>query len=493
MPHQRWIWFHHSSQQVAYKLGMDNQWMEYKPVVPTTGPTRITRQMKVWYNLNTGRPSSPDTSLMLPATIYQDPLFDDHSAYATYSSNPIPTTPLPAAVSSVWDLDDFLNVLVDTPEFYQRIMGPLTNISDQTGMEVAHNLELETLVTCSDGSYFPESHTGSRGWVVATTDQKLLLQGAGPGDGHPKLISSYRSELGGLLAVLYTIYCICQHYHVQGGKMKHHCDNKGVLTNVFSPTAPGITPYLQADVNLVMKAKRLINAIPVTILAEWVKGHYNGKDHKFKHELNEIADSMATSFNSSPHPKFHPHRKPIAPPNYGAQILYEGSTITNRLHPLMAQSLHRQALISHIIKRNRWEERTFQMIHWDAHEMAFKHLTRSRQLSTATLKNELANTNVQNHKYYNKSQKCSCCSTMDQTSSHVLSRSSTLSTKHRNQALQEVRKDLQRIYTPLDVIKALCHGTNLWLHRQTDPDYVVWALTTGSLKGTDMLLTMAFN
>ena len=131
--------------------------------------------------------------------------------------------------------------------------------------------------------------------------------------------------------------------------MKYHCDNKGVLTNVFSSTAPGITPYLQADADVVMEAKRLINAIPVTIIAEWVKGHYSGKVREIKHELNEITDTLATSFNSSPHPKFNPNKNPIAPPNYGARILYEGSTITNKLHPLMAQSLHQQALISHII------------------------------------------------------------------------------------------------------------------------------------------------
>jgi hypothetical protein len=133
------------------------------------------------------------------------------------------------------------------------------------------------------------------------------------------------------------------------------------------------------------------------------------------------------------------------------------------------------------------------MIHWDAHEMAFKRLTHSHQLSTAKLIHELAKTNVQNHKYYNKSPTCPWCSTMDKPFSHVLSCSSTLSTEHRNQALQELRKDLQCINTPSDVIEALCHGTNMWLHRQTDPDYVVRALTAGSHKGTDMLLTMAFN
>jgi hypothetical protein len=86
----------------------------------------------------------------------------------------------------------------------------------------------------------------------------------------------------------------------------------------------------------------------------------------------------------------------------------------------MALLLHRQTLVSHIIKKNKWNKRTFHLIHWDAHEMAFKRLSRSRQITTTKLINELANTNVQNHRFYNTSPKCPCCLTMDETFAHSL-------------------------------------------------------------------------
>jgi hypothetical protein len=165
--------------------------------------------------------------------------------------------------------------------------------------------------------------------------------------------------------------------------VKYYCDNKGVTANVFSHTAPGITPYLQTDADLVMEAKRLISIAPVTILAEWVTGHFTGKDKEYKHELNATADSLATSFNSSPHPHFLPCTNPLAPPAYGARLLYEVSTTTNRLRTLMPQSLHRKKFISHIMKKNQWNESTFQLVHWDAHEMAFKHLTHFCQMAVA--------------------------------------------------------------------------------------------------------------
>jgi hypothetical protein len=125
--------------------------------------------------------------------------------------------------------------------------------------------------------------------------------------------------------------------------------------------------------------------------------------------------------------------------------------------------------------------------------MAFRCLTRSRQITTAKLIHDIANTNVQNHRYYNKSPKFLCCLTIDETITHVLSCLSTSAAEYRNQALQQPQKDLKSINTPSEVVEALSHGTTMWLRRQIDPYCAVRALTAGTLKGTDMLLTMAFN
>jgi hypothetical protein len=39
-------------------------------------------------------------------------------------------------------------------------------------------------------------------WVIATSEEEILLTGGGPDDGDPLLMTSYRSELGGLAAIL---------------------------------------------------------------------------------------------------------------------------------------------------------------------------------------------------------------------------------------------------------------------------------------------------
>lgn len=70
-------------------------------------------------------------------------------------------------------------------------------------------MELETLLTCSDGSFDPIHKTGSHEWILATSDKETLAQGEGPADGNPLFTTSYRTKLGGLLAILYTTYRIC--------------------------------------------------------------------------------------------------------------------------------------------------------------------------------------------------------------------------------------------------------------------------------------------
>jgi hypothetical protein len=66
--------------------------------------------------------------------------------------------------------------------------------------------------------------------------------GSGPSDGHPTLLSSYRSELGRILASLYVIYNICDHYNIQEGKATLYCDNKGAIQKSFRAPPQGITP-----------------------------------------------------------------------------------------------------------------------------------------------------------------------------------------------------------------------------------------------------------
>jgi len=177
-------------------------------------------------------------------------------------------------------------------------------------------------------------------------------------DGHPKLVTSYRTELSGIIASLYLIYRVCQFYDVEAGAIKLLCDNKGALTNAFKPIKAGITPYFRTDHDLIEIARALIQLIPLIITSKWVKGHYEGKGKQYKHTINAEADKLAGEFQDqqSPHSTLV---KPIVTPNYHVRLLYDTSVITSGISNTLVTSLHDAQLVAHLQRKYGWTSQTF--------------------------------------------------------------------------------------------------------------------------------------
>jgi hypothetical protein len=106
-------------------------------------------------------------------------------------------------------------------------------------------------------------------------------------------MSSYRTELGGILAALYVITRICEYYNITQGKMTLYCDNKGAITNSFKTNTPTVSHFLSPSYDLLYSIKQLIAATPITIVGDWVKGHYSGKNRQIQHDLNDTAHQIA--------------------------------------------------------------------------------------------------------------------------------------------------------------------------------------------------------
>lgn len=123
---------------------------------------------------------------------------------------------------------------------------------------------------CTDGSTCPDTGNSSHSWVFANGLDQIVCSGAGPDDGHPTLMSSYRLELGGLLASVY-IFIPYATIITLISKVTLYCDNKGALTNALKRAPPGISPYTTSDYDLLGLLRHFITIITVTILGEWVR------------------------------------------------------------------------------------------------------------------------------------------------------------------------------------------------------------------------------
>jgi hypothetical protein len=90
------------------------------------------------------------------------------------------------------------------PRHIQRLTGDIPALPTPTPFDFDEPVDLiiDTDVSVLLG-------LGYHGWVLSTKEETILLRGGGPDDGIQSLMTSYRSELGGLvagLAVLGTLF-----------------------------------------------------------------------------------------------------------------------------------------------------------------------------------------------------------------------------------------------------------------------------------------------
>jgi hypothetical protein len=264
-PHQQWTWFLEPEGRHALHFDpLTLHWTSYRPLL-VGGPS--TRRQTHYY----GSPElligfTPTT--LLPASSWED----SRGIRIDSSSSSFPASEAPI-VSSLWEESQISAVFHDTPVFFQRLIGshpPIMEACDEIAEEISYN----SLVTCSDRAHNPDTSTGSHAWVLASAVRGTMSSGSGVDDGHPALMSSYWSELGGVLALLCIIYRICKYYDLSSGKTVFYCDNKGAIGNSFKSAPPGITPFFQADYDLLGLIHELVTLIPITVVGNWVKGHY---------------------------------------------------------------------------------------------------------------------------------------------------------------------------------------------------------------------------
>jgi hypothetical protein len=217
---------------------------------------------------------------------------------------------------------------------------------------------------------------------------------------------------------------------------------------VFEKTKQGITPYFTTDYDLIELAKFLLQILPITVLHEWVKGHYVGQKKEFKHTLNQQTDTLATQYQLHQQPPYSTSRKPLAPPNYCIRLIYDNSIITSKFYHILAQAMHEPPIIEYVRRKTKWSPYVFSLVDWNSHEHAFTRLTRKQKVTMAKLIPGLANTNRQNHTYYNTSNLCPICLTEEETFEHVLTCQHPTTCAFRDTCLTQLDKDLHQLNTP---------------------------------------------
>jgi hypothetical protein len=177
------------------------------------------------------------------------------------------------------------------PRHIQRLVGNIPKLELLNGAE---SNEEQNLIVATDGSVV--FGVGYHSWVVAMDIEKVLLKGGGPDDGYQLLMTSYRSDLGGIASGLSVIGTLVRSGKIKVKSVKLVCDNEAEVKVCTRQITQSVFHRTEGDNDLVSTIHYLQDTWcqDVDINYEWVKGHADDLDREpTKYErLNIVADEI---------------------------------------------------------------------------------------------------------------------------------------------------------------------------------------------------------
>jgi hypothetical protein len=178
------------------------------------------------------------------------------------------------------------------PRHIQRLTGEIPALPTPIPFDFD---EPADLIIATDGSVL--FGVGYHGWVLATKEEKILLRGGGPDNGIQSLMTSYRSELGGLVAGLTVLGTLFLSATLNIRSIRFICDDESAVTAARRPKSESIFHNTRCDWDLIATIQDLIVrwCKGIALSFHWVKGHADRiyRPLKGDERLNIEADIQA--------------------------------------------------------------------------------------------------------------------------------------------------------------------------------------------------------
>jgi hypothetical protein len=132
------------------------------------------------------------------------------------------------------------------------------------------------LIIATDGSVL--SGVGCHSWLIAMETEDILLAGGGPDNGPGRYMTSYRSELGGIIAGLALLGTLLQSGRISARSIKFLCDNSAATLASKTDLTQSIFHRTEEDHDLIATMTYLYHNWYNSTDGKytWVKGHAEG-------------------------------------------------------------------------------------------------------------------------------------------------------------------------------------------------------------------------
>jgi hypothetical protein len=252
--------------------------------------------------------------------------------YIVNIQDTVPTS-LHNYISGIWL--SFLSL----PRHIQILTGDIPALPTPLSFDLDEPVDL---IIVTDGSVL--FGVGYHRWVLATTDETILLRGGGPDDGTQSLMTSYRSELGGLVAGLTFMSTLFRTGTIHIRSVGLLCNNESSVTAARRPKTDSIFHNKKCDWDRIVTIQYFImrwcNGIAFSF--HWVKGNTYIIDRPLirGERLNAEADLQADVIHAQ-------SKGPIAArPNYAHWDIEEvslstrGRKVTSEMKSQLTSHIH---------------------------------------------------------------------------------------------------------------------------------------------------------
>ena len=337
----------------------------------------------------------------------------------------------------------FKTLIESLPNEQRRHIGDILIPSTSALAELIESIRLSTATCVCDGSM--KNRRGSHAWILSSTENFVRLEGAGPADGNPSTMSSYRPELQGLIALLTVISSLAATYSITSGAITIACDNISAINKVddmlSNPALYCIAPSAK-EYDLLLVIQDLLISLPIHMIPVHVKGHKDDTtdwdDLTFQQQLNIECDRSAKLWlaanegtEKSPQPTarvFHSERW---------AVLHGSIKLTSNVKNTLLEAFHGVATVQYLKEKYKWPNDVFSQIDWPAIGTVFGKISTPTRVKHSKLMHSWLPVMTRTARYTRSADNlCPLCLTVPETQDHIYCCSSPDATKHRAAAWQ---------------------------------------------------------
>jgi hypothetical protein len=306
------------------------------------------------------------------------------------------------------------------PRHVKRFVGDIAALDVP---ETWDSNEPRDLLVATDGSVV--FGDGYHSWVITNMDEKVILSGGGPDDGEPLIMTSYRSELGGLASALAVLGMLERLGRLNISSVKCVSDTQSAVRACKRKSTESIFHRTESDYDLLATITNLQEewCNGITIQYAWVRGHADSLDRETTREerANITADEVCDIIRETATGRDGSRLNCGLYPAEQCALFIKGTKITSNWKEPLTQQLLDGDLREYLMVKEQWNEGTFDNICWKLQKVALKRMSKARQMAIAKLVHNLAFTGARHTQWYGGTKECCLCNSQYEDWRHVMS------------------------------------------------------------------------